>query len=331
MAYSHRDNIAEMAKLGITDGFDYTNRDPSQVTEAFFQFCQQNLSEECGKYDIQPARIYIRADEAVNALATRYRDISIIAVNTGTLITMSHFFTGNRSIFQYDELKAFRPIHEHYSLDYISFQFAVQFTYYHELAHLIQKSPVVNNWLNEFYAKQIREGDGYDRTKHLQEFDADLHAATNAAFHIIDYWKRLPGNLKSQENLQLLIALASGAIFSYFLFLMEKYLTVYYKASTHPHPIVRISYTVDNLIKTVQRNLPEGTALDATAALRLGIQLAGHWFSENDKDHSLKEFAKFFRNESTNIQNYVNNVLIVEAKKIDYLVMNRYPGGDAKL
>jgi hypothetical protein len=59
MPYSHTDNLAFLAAhAGIHDGFDYSNNDPFGVVESYFQFCQQNLSEECEQYGITPAYIY---------------------------------------------------------------------------------------------------------------------------------------------------------------------------------------------------------------------------------------------------------------------------------
>lgn len=63
-----------------------------------------------------------------------------------------------------------------------------------------------------------------------------------------------------------------------------------------------------------------------TAALRLAVQLANHRFFENNKDHSVAEVAKFLQSESAIIEDYLNNVLITGSKRIDFLVMNRYPG-----
>ena len=40
MPYRHNDNLAELSKIGIMDGFDYTGLDRDKITEAFFQFCQ---------------------------------------------------------------------------------------------------------------------------------------------------------------------------------------------------------------------------------------------------------------------------------------------------
>ncbi len=72
MPYGHNENIKELTqKEEINDAFDYTFVDPFKVVETYFQFCQENLSEECGEYDIHPARVYIRADRQVNGRATQ--------------------------------------------------------------------------------------------------------------------------------------------------------------------------------------------------------------------------------------------------------------------
>lgn len=250
MPYNHKENIEVLRQQeGISDALDYTDNDPYEVVEKYFQFCQQNLSEECGEYDIQPARIYIRDNMKVNGGATRTKTHSIIAVNFGTIVTLFRFFTDNRSIFEKDELAEYKQLDEAFDLDYLAFQLTTQFTYYHELAHLIQRSPIDHHWLDELYAKYIKEGDGYSLEKHVYEFDADIFGSGQEALHIIEYWKRLPDELRTSDHLGLLLSVGAGAIFSYFLFLMEHYSNIYYKAGDHPHPIVRISYMVDNFIK----------------------------------------------------------------------------------
>lgn len=325
MAYNHKENIKELAQHeAIKDAFDYTVNDPFEVVEKYFQFCQQNLSEECGEYDIQPARIYIRADTQVNGYATRTKSNSIIAVNFGTIVTLFRFFTDNRSIFEKDELKAYQQLDKNFDLDYLAFQLTTQFTYYHELAHLIQRSPINSKWIDELYTKYIREGDGYSLDRHLYEFDADLFGSGQEALHIIEYWKRLASELRTPENLGLLLSVGAGAIFSYFLSLMEKYPNIYYKAGDHPHPIIRISYIVDNFIKNAEHNLPEGIYFDAREILKRAFQIAQHWFAQDSsKQEAVKEFAKFFQNEGKNIADYINNVLIPESRKRSELVMNR--------
>ncbi len=325
MPYDHKENIRELVQQeGIKDAFDYTVNDPYEVVEKYFQFCQQNLSEECGDYDIQPARIYIRADTQVNGYATRTKSNSIIAVNFGTIVTLFRFFTDNRSIFEKDELKAYQQLDKDFDLDYLAFQLTTQFTYYHELAHLIQRSPINSQWIDELYTKYIREGDGYSLDRHLYEFDADLFGSGQEALHIVDFWKRLATKLRTTEHLSLLLSVGAAAIFSYFLFLMDRYPNIYYKAGDHPHPIVRISYIVDNFIKNAEHNLPEGIQLDASETLKLAFQIAEHWFAQdNSKREGVKEFAKFFQNEGKNIAEYINNVLIPESRKRPELVMNR--------
>jgi hypothetical protein len=325
MSYSHKENAKELyQKDGIKDAFNYTVNDPYKVVEQYFQFCQQNLSEECAEYDIQPARIYIRKDTTVNGFAARTANHSIIAVNFGTIVTLFRFFTDNRSIFEKDELKEYHPLNKHFDLDVLAFQLTTQFTYYHELAHLIQRSPAANQWIDELYAKYIKEGDGYSLDRHLYEFDADLFGSGQEALHIIEYWKKLPRDLKTPDHLGLLLSLGAGAIFSYFLFLMEKYSNIYYKAGDHPHPIVRISYMVDNFIKNAAHNVPEGIQLNSHEILTRAFQIAEHWFSQDgNRAEVVKEFAKFFENEGQNIGDYINNVLIPESKTRKELVMNR--------
>jgi len=325
MVYNHIENVKELLlKDNITDAIDYSKNDPFKVIEPYFQFCQQNLSEECGEFDIQPARIYIRGRLEVNAAATRTANHSIIAINYGLIPHLFKFFTYGDSIFEKEELQAYQSLDKTFDLDLLSFQLTTQFTYYHELAHLIQRSPIQNFWLDELYAKYIKEGDGYSLNKHVYEFDADLHGAGNEALHMIDYWKRLENSLQTSTHLGMLLSVGAGAILSYFLLLMEKYANIYYKAGDHPHPIVRIAYIVDMFVKTAQINLPEGIVLDSKDILSRAFRFAQLWFEqEKIKEQAVKEFAKFFLNEGQNIADYINNVLIPESLKYPELVMNR--------
>lgn len=311
-------------KDNIYDAMDYSQDDPYNVIEPYYQFCQENLSKENGEYDIQPAKIYIRNSMEVNAGATRTPNHSIIAVNFGLLPHLFQFFTNGDSIFEREELSTYKPLDEAFDLDYLSYQLTTQFTYYHELAHLIQRSPVLNLWVDELYARNIREGDGYDLKKHVFEFDADLFGAGQEALHMIQYWKRLEPPLQTPANLGLLLSVGVGATFSYFLMLMENYANMYYKASDHPHPMVRILYIVDMFVKTAALNFPEGVALDLSEILRQGFRLTQLWFARDPGPHTaIGDFPQFFKNEQQQIADYVNNVLIQESQKYSELVMNR--------
>lgn len=323
--YSHLNNIQQLIKIGLpNDMFDYTNNDPYKVVENYFQFCQTNLSERCEEFNIQPALIYIRQKMEVNARAGKIKDHYIIAVNFGTILTLFRLFSDHRKIFESKELKIYSELDENLdvSLDYLLFQLCTQFTYYHELAHLIQKSPIQNTWLQEEYEGYSPENEPYSLERHLFEFDADLHASNYIAFHILNYWERQQEKLKTIENLGLLISLGIAAVYSYFIFLMRKYTKVYYTASTHPHPLIRIFYISDCFIKVCEQNIGKEIKLDPKEIIRNGFSITDYLFSIG-ANNPIHNFLQSFNNEQQNIENYINQVLIPESKKINNLAMNR--------
>ncbi len=327
MPYLHTDNIAELVKAtGIPneDFFDYTFSDPYQVVEQYFQFCQTNLSEKCDEYNIQPAKFYIRKRMDVNAAAAKVQDYYLIRVNFGTIVTMFRMYTDHRSIFESEALSDFVELHNKLdaSLDYLLFQISIQFTFYHERAHLIQKSPVDNTWIEESYENLIPENEPFDLQRHLYEFDADLHGATFVAFHLVEYWKKQTDDLKTDKHLNLIVSVGVAGVLAYFIFMKRNYSKVYYKASTHPHPLIRISYILDNLVRTVEGNLDQKLAFNSTGIIKDAFRIVDNLFTAAGTTW-LSEFTNDFFDEMKDIKSYVDSVLIAESKKLPELTINR--------
>ena len=326
MPYDHLENKKELIeKVGIPedDIFDYSVNDPYKVVEQFFQFCQQNLSEECGQYDIQPALIYIRGKMDVNAAAGKGKDYYVIRVNFGTIVIMFRLYTDHHHIFEEKALADFFHLNKSLdeSLDYLLFQVSMQFTFYHERAHLIQKSPETHHWIDESYNLNP-EDSPFSLRNHLYEFDADLHASSLIAFHLIDYWKKQTETIRTEQNLRLIISIGLAGIVSYFIFLKRNYTKVFYKAGTHPHPLVRISYIVDNLIKTVEGNIDGEISFESKEVLKNSFRIVEQLFSAAQTPW-LQDFINDFYAEQKNIEQYVNEVLIAESVNVPELTLNR--------
>jgi len=328
MPYNHNENLIYLeANAGIQDGFDYSNADPMNLVENYFQFCQQNLSEECEEYNLQDARIYIRQLLEVNARAGRPNGHPVISVNFGTLPALFRLFTNHDNVFEqelfaeYAELNAASEL----PLDIISFQVCTQFTYYHELAHLIQFTPQPQNWIEEAY-HQVDDADlPFDLIRHVHEFDADLHGSSFMVNHLIHYWKKLPEAGRSAQNLELVLSMGMAGVFSYFIFLLQRYQKMYYAASTHPHPLVRISYILDNAVRHAEINLPDGAQLDSGAILQRAFRISDSLFKMIGQN-LVEPFTELFMQEANEIINYVNGTLILESQNFPNLVMNRFTG-----
>ena len=177
------------------------------------------------------------------------------------------------------------------------FQVAIQFTYYHELAHLLQHSALLPAKLSEQY-----HADGFDPYKHLLEFDADCHAANFIFFHIQQYFREFPmaPDAKLAGNL---IALYAAAIFIYFTFL-DGSGPIYYQAGSHPHPVIRIIYITNLITETAQRNLPE-LGLDQVRIIRDAFDLAERFAAANGMPDPIERFTDLYARETAAIGEYL--------------------------
>jgi hypothetical protein len=331
MPYSHTDNLAILAATaGIHDGLDYSNHDPLNLVENYFQFCQQNLSEECEEYNLHGARIYIRALMDVNARAGRPNGHPVISVNFGTLPELFRLFTNHDNVFEHEAFDEYTELNAatDLPLDILMFQVCTQFTYYHELAHLIQLTPEPHNWIEEAYHHTDDADVPFNLNRHLHEFDADLNGSSYAVNHLIDYWKKLPEAARTEQNIGLILSMGISAIFSYYLFILQRYQRMYYEASTHPHPLVRISYILDNAVRHAEINLPEGIHLDSAEILRRAFRISDTMFTLIGLNR-VEPFAEMFQQESNGITAFVNGVLIPGSRQLPNLVMNRFAGPHA--
>ncbi|MFD2921780.1 hypothetical protein ACFS6H_18820 [Terrimonas rubra] len=327
MKHSHKSNIDELVALGIIDEhdtYDYTNNDPYEVVDNYFQFCQTNLNDAGNEYGILPARIYIRRRMDVNAAATKSKEYYVMRVNFGTILTMFRLYTDHHEIFKKKDLSDFNKLNTQLNdtIDYLLFQISTQFTFYHEKAHLIQLSPVRDTWLEEIYENDNPEDEPFSLKRHIYEFDADLHASTFIAFHLLEYWKKQDEKLRDEETLSLIASIGLASVISYFIFLMKDYKKIYYKASTHPHPIIRISYIVDCLVKTLEGNIKQKITIDSKKIVKDAFRLTDILFSFIGKKWVM-DFSKLFFEESKNIEDYVNSVLIEGSKSLPELTINR--------
>jgi hypothetical protein len=326
MIYDHLKVIEELVSAGdipLEDTFDYSNHDPYKVVENYFQFCQTNLEIGHKAYDISPAKIYIRRRMDVNAAARKCKKHYVIRVNFGTVLTLFRLFTDHRQIFEKEALSAFALLHKNLdaSLDYLLFQISTQFTFYHEKAHLIQTSPVADSWLEETYEYDNPEEEPFSLLRHLYEFDADLYSSTLIGFHLLEYWKKQNADLRTEENLKLIVSIGVAAVLSYFIFLLRNYPKMYYEASTHPHPLIRISYIVDNIVNAIKNNLDK-EVIDSAIIMSNAFQLTNELFTALNMDW-IKNFNETFILEKEKIKSFIQEILFVNAKNQPELTINR--------
>lgn len=329
MAHNYKDITEEIIKnVGIKqdDVFYYDGTPLEAVFEMYFQFCQENLRIKSSEFDIEPARIFLRNHIGVNAFATKHKDYYVVGINSGTLINLYYFFDNKGDLFDGPDLAFLNSLNKQLTeidtpISYLMQQFCNQFTYYHELGHLIQKSPDLQNQIEELYfspgSKCV-----FTPEKHVYEFDADLYGSEHIAFHILEFWEKQKDEIKTSENLSYLISIGSAAIFSYFLKLMEGYDKMYYSETCHPHPLVRIVYIIDSFIQTIQGNAKAKVDINSNKIVEDTFKILDVLFKA-DGSKQVEVFMDLFWKEKENINAYIRGNIFSLIAKMPELAYNR--------
>lgn len=322
------EEISSKAKIDKNDIFHFEYSTLNPIFASYFQFCQENLSEKCGKYNIQPARLYFSNEYSVNAGAFSTTDENpyyVVRIHMGTIVRLYNLFYDKNNLFEEDkDLDHYNSLMQTLKipLGLLMFQLATLFTYYHELTHLIQKSPFLELGLTE---AQVAEDESYAVEKHILELDADLNAAHSICFHILEYWRKQDDEFQTQQNLEKVLSMGTASVLAYFLLLAPVNQNVYYKKFAHPHVFIRIAYIIDCFISVAEVNLrPEkNEKLDSNRIVKEGFTIADKFFKLVLGVNRIGTFTTHYFNEMDNIKSYANELLRL-AKENPNLYMNRY-------
>lgn len=327
--FSYKAVTEELIKKNIlpkNDIFDYQFAPLNAIYENYFEYCQEYLTKSSQHYEIQPARFYFRNGNSVNAVADRKNDFSLIGVNTGTIRETYNLFYDQNKIFVEDKQLAeeFTELREalNIPLGFLMFQLSTLFTFHHEFAHLVQKSPLLNIGLKEQYESLVNKNSIIQR--HVLELDADFHGADAVSSQILLNFKKLPSQYQSAKNLVKLLSLGIATIYIYFILCFYNTLQkIYYMELSHPHPLIRISYVLDRFIRTSNEDLPISATLNPEKLAQLGFVIS-NIFLKTQKNHDgiIDQFPNHFLEKFDSIENYINDLLEYASKEKN-LMMNR--------
>ncbi|AEE48179.1 hypothetical protein [Haliscomenobacter hydrossis] len=245
------------------DVFDFSGSPFYEEFKDILDFYQKNLLINSTKYDIHPCVIYIKNQFGINARAAKIQDYFIISINMGAIKHLIDVFLMNKelineeSLKEYQELESFLDVPIHVLMHHG----AIHFSFYHEMAHLIQKS--------DYLTLSIYEDADHDSqffiTRHLLEIDADEFSAINVVAHVVDHAEDTFGDNLNESIMQNLIVVLCSSLLLYFLS-FQSYKNepeIYTTKSTHPHPCIRIAWIVITIIDYVNQDL-KGRGYDFT-------------------------------------------------------------------
>ena len=240
------ENATKNNLLNFADIFDYRETPSEELFNNYYMFCRENLNINSAKFNLNPNVFAFKNRFNSNAEAVRTEEnVFGIFVNIGLLGYCNTNLQNNNNLNQYCE-QHFPDLIQHFDLNVgsLAFQIATQFSYYHEVGHLIQFSKKAQNVILQERNVNCNE---YHEIKHILEINADTYASISIATHIIQYIEKSFGKNPNQKSVEDTIVLLSTCLLNYITSFYDNLADIYFKLYCHPHPILRLFNVMLNI------------------------------------------------------------------------------------
>lgn len=231
--------------LEFSEIYDFRNTPFEIIISDFYNFCRENMDIHSQNNNITPNVLIFNNYLNSNAFAMLNDGIFSISINLGLFKKCDENFLKNEKLDLQIE-KRFSDISSKLDnrISGLGFQIATNFTYYHELAHLLQFSKKNENFkINE----RVDNSSQYDLQKHYLEINADSFASIALASHISQYLEKSFGKILNQEISENVIVILGVCLLNHIANFHTDISKIYLKEKTHPHPFLRIFNVVLSL------------------------------------------------------------------------------------
>jgi len=297
--------ISKNNLIPITDVYDYVDSPMFEEFNFFFEFYNHKLSQY-KDFGIEPHLLFFKNDLRRNAVAVKIKDYYVIQIYMGLLHYLHEKFNKNTDLLtgtqnnEYIEFESKLDV----NINELLYQNASNFTFYHEMAHLVQKSNLLENNLSE----QMDNKSEYSSIKHLLEIDADRFSSICIGTTVVTYIQRIFSKSITRDNVKkILVIICSSALFYILSFYSNKH-KLYFKENSHPHPVIRISSIVFHIVQFVKQYFNEkGIDLDITHTeiVLESIKFSNKISVSKFHDDSIEKYVSYLKNESSNISAYL--------------------------
>lgn len=239
-------NSAAIKPQELAAVFDYRDTPMEEIFHNLYLFCRENLDIHSQKKNIKPNVFAFTSGLTSNAAAVRTSDNKFgIFVNTGLIKYCLDNFSNNLDLDDY-LFERFPLTVEFFDIPVsdLAFQLATQFTYYHELAHLVQYTKKAEE---SFLQERDENCNVYNETKHILEINADTFASIAISSHIQQYLANSFKDNLTQEHVEKTILILCCCLLNYMTSFYHDLANVYFKEYCHPHPIIRLFNVVLNI------------------------------------------------------------------------------------
>jgi hypothetical protein len=279
-----------------------------------FRFYREALNR-ANRFGVENSYIFYTNNRTVNAKAGISKGFGVICINAGLLMWAIKSLHLKENIHSF--LEPYYPIIIPYldnRINTLMYQMTTQFTFYHELAHLVQKSESLKSGLWE-RRHSINE---FDISIHKMEFDADTFAGVFLGGHIQQYCFQIFKDDINTAKIESIIELNTAFLLIYFLSFETNKLKIYYEDNSHPHPIIRILnlvLTITNYLQQSPKIKSKNINLDHREIFSRSIQLAHLIENEIYGTNLTENFQNILNSERTNIINYIKKLRDLETDK----------------
>lgn len=237
--------VSKAAAIDMDEFFDYQDSPSKEEFDAIFTFYQETLHQN-KDYGIAPSYLYFNTGFTPNAKAKKAPECYLISINMGMVVNLMSMFKDKSALLDgtdNDEFIAFQNLLDS-SVSELMYQNAVHFTFYHEMAHLIQNSELLEGALYERVDSTVE----YSVRRHNLELDADEFSALFIGAHTIQYAQNMLGNAIDTDKVEKLLIIVCSSALMYLLSFRTNSDTIYYEEKSHPHPIIRITRIVATIV-----------------------------------------------------------------------------------
>lgn len=270
--------------------------------QKLFNFYQGNILRHYN-YGIKPGLFFYNSSTSINAFAAKWNDHFIISFNKGTLMFLKEKYKSNRNLEDAKGLETTKQIFNKsdYPMNELMYQLCGNFTFYHELGHLIQKSEHLDDKLNE----DVTSPTFFDLASHIREYDADIFSGICLGTHLYQYIVNWCPDVDDNEANKIIGAI-TASIFLYLLSFPSANKPLYFKAESHPHPIIRIMgilFVISDYVEMLSAKkkklvLSKKVIMDETFSIAESIA------DQILDTRCLKNFKEVFKKNSFKIINY---------------------------
>lgn len=270
-------------------------------------------------HGISPSFIAVYNDTSINARAITKDGNNLVLLFKGLVHYLVHAFLLNNDLNKEEIriLKILKP-YLNTSVSQLMYDAAMHFTFYHEMAHLIQFSGSNEGSLEEV----PKFTNPYDQYSHILELDADEFSSLCLSEHILQYHSRLfkKGNSGTYEGL---LVLFLSPIVLYLLAFTSNKGKLYFYEGSHPHPIIRlmlITLTITDYCKMSLSKNEENIEIDHLAVIENALALAQKIETKYLSTDKVAELIVFIRTNLKEIMDYVEEMRNIKKQRNDLAV-----------